>query len=387
MLKKLLFCLVMVTASIGFDATIAAGTENNDQEPDRYRLISLMHTFEREMTNLRPYLASDTKFNSEKARPAIQKSIDNLVAALGDDRPTKIQDNSNFSLNFSMMSYHLRQTKRVFEKGGFELARRNLNATTNMCITCHTQMPLKSNSLGGMWDDPKSTPTTFENAEFLFITRRFETALEKYDELARKYPKSDLNSDQISIVYSRKAALFARVLRDPKMAVANFKKDLENKNLPIDIQENLNIWIKSFEAWSSESVNLGKMTTESFLEYVRKILPTSAIRNIAPSDPDLIRNLRVSGLLYDHLMKAPNGGHAQEILYSLAIFEKQLSKLYWYSLYQSYLRECVIKFPKKPMTKTCFDTYEADVTEQFGGQMRAIPDEIQGILSFMKKKL
>jgi hypothetical protein len=86
-------------------------------------------------------------------------------------------------------------------------------------------------------------------------------------------------------------------------------------------------------------------------------------------------------------MKDPQGKFAQEILYDLSIFEKQLSKLYWYSLYQAYLRECVMKFPKKPMTKACFDTYEADVTEQFGAQMRAIPDEVKAILSLMRQNL
>jgi len=370
-------------------ATAGAQTKQTKQAkepaPDRWQLMNLMHTFERELSALRPYLVSDEKFQDPKAKPEIQKSLDSLESAVKSARPPTIETNPGLNLNFSMMSYHIQRTKRVFERGNYEYARRNLNATTGFCVTCHTQTPVPKASLGGLWVDPTSEPVSLESAEFLFITRRFDLALERYDQLARKFPKSGLQPGQLADVYNRKVALFARVMRDPQAAIENLKKDLENKELPADIQTNLKAWIGDFERWKNESPKLTEMSRDVFLEHVRKIRPTQT-RTLVPSDPDLVRNLRISGLLYEHLMKDPSGDGAQEILYDLALFERQLAKLYWYSPYQSYLRECVLKFPKKPLSKSCFEMYESEVTEQFAGRS-ALPEDVRSSLEALRRTL
>ncbi len=365
----------------------AQNTVKTDADPGRWQLMTLMHTFEKELTKLRPYLVADEKFKDPANRAEIQKSLKVLEESVKGDRPATIEGNPNFSLNFSLMSYHVQRLIRAFDHGGFEIARRDLNATAHFCVTCHTQIPTPKGSLAGLWMGPETEAATFENAEFLFITRRFKAALEKYDELVRKFPKSGLKSEQVGEVFNRKLALFARVMRDPHEAVINFKKDLENKELPAEFQTNLKTWILAFESWKAEKTKIDSMKIDELVAFANKNRPTADTRKLTSSDPELVRALRLSGKLYEFLTKDPGGKHSQEILLNLALIEKQLSQLYWYSLYQSYLRECVLKYPKKPLTKTCFDLYEADVKEQFASELVSLPSDVRNTIEVLRRNL
>jgi len=375
--------LTFILTACGFSWQAAAETP----DPGRWQLMNLMHTFERELTNLRPYLVSDEKFKNPKAKPEIQKSLKVLEEAVKGERPAKIEKNPNFSLNFSLMSYHIQRINRAFEHGGLEYARRDLNATAHFCVTCHTQIPTPKGARAGLWTGPETDAATFENAEFLFITRRFEPALEKYDDLVRKYPKSGLKKEQLVDVYNRKLALFARVMREPRTAIDNLKKDLENKELPEETRADIKTWLASFSGWQSEKSKIEAMPADELMKYVAKIRPAANARKLESSDAGVIRSLRVSGRLYELLVKDPAGPLNQEILYNLALFEKQLSRLYWYSLYQSYLRECVLKYPKKPLTKTCFDMYEADLREEFAAGLTALPEDVRQGIEALRKNL
>lgn len=368
-------------------ALIIPRAQAEEPDSDRWRLMNLMHTFEREFSKLRPYLVSDEKFSDPKARPEIQQALKSLEEVVKAQRPKKIDANPNFSLNFSLMSYHLQRVRRGFEHGGYAYARRDLNATAHFCATCHTQTSTPKQRLGGLWSGPETDAVTYENAEFLFITRRFDQALEKYSELLRKYPKSGLKLEQVEGVFNRKLALFARVMRDPQAAIESFKKDLQNKELPAEAQANAQTWIKEFESWKNENPKIENQRPEAFMAYVGKSRPGASAPKLAPSDSGLIRALRVSGKLYELLVKDPGGKFAQEILYDLALYERQLSQLYWYSLYQSYLRECVLKYPKKPLTKTCFDLYEADIKEEYAADLKSLPEDMRSAIEVLRKNI
>lgn len=176
-------------------------------------------------------------------------------------------------------------------------------------------------------------------------------------------------------------------MREPRAAIDNLKKDLENKELPEETRADIKTWLASFSGWQSEKSKIEAMPADELMKYVAKIRPAANARKLESSDADVIRSLRVSGRLYELLVKDPAGPLNQEILYNLALFEKQLSRLYWYSLYQSYLRECVLKYPKKPLTKTCFDMYEADLREEFAAGLTALPEDVRQGIEALRKNL
>ena len=75
----------------------------------------------------------------------------------------------------------------------------------------------------------------------------------------------------------------------------------------------------------------------------------------------------------------------QELLYYLAMCERSLSPLNWYSLNEIYLKECVVKFPKQPFSKKCYESYRSGMEERFIG--RRVPEEIQNSIDALKDYL
>ncbi len=353
---------------------------------ERGQIKSLMHTFQAEIAKLRPYVTSEAAFADPKARVEIAASLNTLEKQASRSAPDGISSNPGFRITFDLMAQHLRQTKKVFDAGKYQAARIRLNATPNFCMSCHTQTPEKSDGILGAWGKTELKEVTAGNAEYLFITRRFDEALKQMDELIRKFPKSNLKPDQFMDVYRRKLAIFARVKRDPAAAIVNFKKDLENADIPQDVRRNVEGWTSYFESWKSEKEDPSRLSTEKLVAYVSKSLPEEKFRKIAPADPDVVAYLRLSGLLYERLLNENDSPHVQEILYYLAGIERQLSPLYWYSLSESYLRECITKYAKKPYTKKCYDVLESDLRNRYSEQGKT-EDDVQTQLDRLKEYL
>ncbi|MBL7686601.1 MAG: hypothetical protein JNJ49_01110 [Bdellovibrionaceae bacterium] len=374
-----LLAILMIGTSAMAEATAEspAGAE--------IKLKILMHTFRAEMERLRPFLVSEEKFQNPKARPLIEKSLAALQDRTQGSAPQTIEANPGFRLNFAMMSYHFKKTKQAFDLGAYELARQNLNATGTFCIGCHSQMPEAKGKTRVIWGDEGGTgPVTMDTAEYLFVMRYFDLALKAYDDLARGFPKNKMSSDQFPLLYRRKLALLARVKRSPDLALQNLRGDLENKKLPAAVVHEVKAWIESFEAWKKESSPLESLETSKLLVYVKDNMPKSGVQT--PVDSDVVRYLRFSGLLYERLLKDTGALSNQETLYRLAQIEKTLSQKYWYSLHQSYWRECVISFPKSDVTKLCFDAYAKDIEDQFAGRAH-VPAEIQSTVEALKRYL
>lgn len=378
--------------SVGFLLTyILIGTsamaETTGESPGgaEIKLKMLMHTFRAEMENLRPFLVSEEKFQNPKARVKIEKSLEALQDRTQASAPQTVEANPGFRLNFAMMSYHFKKTKQAFDFGAYELARRNLNATGTFCIGCHSQIPEAKGKTRVIWgDEAGKGPVTMDTAEYLFVMRYFDLALKAYDELARGFPRNKMSSEQLPLLYRRKLALLARVKRSPDLALQNLRGDLENKKLPAAVAHEVRAWIESFEVWKNELVPLESLDPSKLLVSIKDNMPKSGVQ--MPVDSDVVRYLRFSGLLYERLFKETGASTNQELLYLLAQIEKTLGRKYWYSLHQSYWRECVISFPKSEITKLCFDAYAKDIEEQFAGRAH-VPVEIQSTVESLKRYL
>lgn len=339
------------------------------------------------MRKLRPLISSEAEFENPKAQPQIAASLNTLEKQLSRNAPKGIENNPGFRITYDLLAQHLRQTKKAFDAKKLPYARQRLNATTNFCMTCHTQTPeAKASFFGPLNEDSGLKPITVSNAEYLFITRRYDQALSKIDALVRQYPKSDLKSDNFMDVYRRKLAIFARVYRKPKDAIANFKADLASKEIPMDVRRNVEAWIQFFENWQKEKEDPAEFPTDKLLSFVEKNMPIEQTRQISPADPDVVAKLRFSGLLYERLFKEGNSPSAQKLLFYLSGIERQLSPLYWYSLSDAYLRECVIRYPKQSYSQKCYDAFATDLKNRYLDQGKG-DDEVEAQLAGLKPYL
>ena len=370
--------LVSTVVSIGIQA------QSPEKPTAKSDVKSLMHTFYVQMAKLRPYIVSEVKIKDPKATKEIDTALDEMLKRVKDALPEAVESTPGFRITYGLIESHLEKTKEVLGHGELEYARLRLNATTNFCIHCHTQIP--ESSKGGMnissFIDEDEAPS-MANAEFLFIFRRFDDALSQYDKLAREFPKSDVTSDQLNQLYSRKLAIFARIKRDAKEAVANLKEDLKNQELPADTRKNIQSWIAYFESWKKEKINPAKLSDKELVKFVAEKVPDGIGRKIAPDNPDAVNYLRLSGLLFERLMAKPTGTLVPEMLYQLARCEKHVSAIYWYPMGDIYLKECIQKYPRQAITKKCFAAYEQAMQDRYFGQGR-LPEHVQRSIEALK---
>jgi hypothetical protein len=348
------------------------------------RVRALMHSFVLELSRMSPYLSSEAAFTSKAGKETVKASLQSLNQKV-QNPPPELQDSAGFRITFGLLADHISKTQIVFEKGEYEYARMRLNGMTNMCAACHTQTPrISSHSPFSDFDKPAAKPT-FENSNFLFVIRRYDQALTGFDKLVRDYPKSGLPSDQLSEVYRRKLAIFARIKRDPEAGIQNLREDLKNRNLPLDVKQNINDWISNFSKWKGEAQDPSKLDTAELIAFVAKKLPPALDRKIAPADPELMNLLRLSGLLYERLYSQSNTKYTQELLYYLAACERSLSPLNWYPLNEIYLKECVVKFPKQDFSQKCYDAYRTGMEERFSN--RPMPEFVRESINALKDYL
>lgn len=341
---------------------------------DQGRIKSLMHTFLMEIYRLQPYMNSEQDFASPKGKEVVGESL-MLLDKKVQNPPPELKSHTGFRITFSLLADHIARTKQLFEKGELEYARIRLNSTTNMCASCHMQAPkISSQSPFAVFND-LSEQANYTNATFLFTIRRYDEALAQLDQLARRFPKSAVTSDQLNDVYRRKLAIFARIKRNPTLGISNLREDLKNKDIPMDIQRNIQAWIEAFQKWQAESENPEKLKTEQLVSFVAKDIPPLLNRRIAPADPDLLKLLRLSGLLYERLYNSADAKTTQQLLYYLAMCERSLAPLNWYSLNEIYLKECVVRYPHQAFSKKCFDAYREGMQERFAN--RPMPEGVR----------
>lgn len=373
--------LQILLALSSLSLTAPGATPANDEKG---RTKVLMHTFLIELDKMAPYLNSDKALESQKAREIVGSSLKVMESKLRHP-PTALQDSPGFRISFGMFADHIEKTKQAFDRGELDHTRIRLNSTTALCAACHMQTPQMSRLSPFSTMEERFKSVNFDNANFLFVIRRFPEALAMYDELARQYPKSSVSSDQLAELYRRKLTIFGRVTRDPNAAIKNLRADLKNKNLPIDVRSNINDWISSLEKWKGEKKDPSKMNTADLVTYAAKSLPSNLNRKIAPSDPQLLNILRVSGLLYERLFSEPSSEKTQELLYYLALCERSLAPMYFYSVSEIYLKECIVRYPQRPFSQKCYDAYADGMRERYFGKMP--PEGVTQSLEALKKYL
>jgi hypothetical protein len=170
--------------------------------------------------------------------------------------------------------------------------------------------------------------------------------------------------------FKRKVAIFARVKRKPKAAIESLSGDLKNKQLPEYMKKNLESWIAIFRMWDKEkkTINPMKATDQEILSFVDKAMKKGLWEKMQDSEnPKMVTYLRVSGVLYDYFQKNPKTKIAPNILYWLAVADKNLNNNFFYSLAELYLKECMIHYPTTAIAKKCFMEYEDIIKTSFSG--------------------
>lgn len=342
-----------------------------------------MHKIFENMQILLPFMNDEEKFIDPKNNKLISDKLKESAELLRSAKHSQTLNSPTLKISREVLENHFSEIDRIFRVGNKSFARWQLNSTLPLCMSCHTQARSDSRH----WDLAELTrgkATSFEKAELLFMGRDFDSALKIYTEIIKGYPQNNVRTTDLEKSFERKVVIFSRVQRDFKNGINNLQDDLKNKKIPEFLKKNVNAWIALFRIQIREGFPEPTKSNDSEIKkYAEKELKTNLWDDMVDaSNPRLVKNLTVSGVLYEYLNTHPTTSIKPEILYWLALLDKQIQETLFYSLSDLYLKQCMSEFPKHPIAKKCFDQYKRNVILSYSGSSGIhLPSEVKKDLS------
>jgi hypothetical protein len=362
----------LVSAALVVFMSLCGSVSWAERSAEDREIREKMHQFYANLIYLKPYIVSKKEFEDPKNKEKILKILNSFSVQSGGKAPERVAKSKGFRMTFDLLSQHLSDTKKYIESGDAGwIAWSKLNATTQFCIACHTRVPVNQDLPEFAWtrgDTKNMEQASLADANFYFIARLFDRAISIYDRKIRSYKDSKMRTDELGEIYQKKIAYFARILRDPKLAIESLNEDLKNKALPVETISDIKTWLRAFEEWKNEKgQDPSKMSDKDLAAFAEKIVEdNTGGRSISLSDPYVVNLMRVSGLLYERLVAQPKEEYEPTFLYLLSKCERALMPLSIYSLADIYLKRCVQDYPKHPVAKKCFAEYELYMKTRLG---------------------
>ncbi|MDC1175327.1 hypothetical protein OAT67_08015 [Bacteriovoracaceae bacterium] len=354
--------------------------------------------------NLIPYMNNEMKFRDSKNETLIRNNLHKLTNAFEHAKHLKKINSPGFRPSYDVIVEHLKHTKETFDSGNKVFARTRLKATTQICMTCHSQLErgasrnikkkLESVTRGSFSSD-------FDYADFLYLTRNFNKAevyyrneirnrIEKNKRLRKIQKSKEAHFLDYTIEKSikRLITLHTKINYNPQKAIDVMKDYKNNKNLAKKLREDIEEWEVALKEWSKNDYR-GKFTSRKQVEsFLTKNLRSLDVSSLSDGSEDMTL-LVASGALYRYLNRYPKSDIAPELLYWISVVDQQLNFNYLYSLSGMYLKECITQYSKSPFAKKCLAKYKDDIEFGYSGSGGTfIPkeerDEIKRLESVIK---
>ena len=376
-MKKIIFLAICLSVSVY--------ATNQAVQPTMHKLFA-------KFQELAPFMIDEEKFSDPKNNKFIGDALKEMKSLAAEVKHAEQIKATTLKVSQMALQDHFNDIERVFRTGNKSFARWELGSTVSLCISCHTQTPSKSRN----WDIADITRgnlNDYQKAELLFMGRDFDDALKYYDSVINEYPKNKIPVHQVEKSLERKVVIFARTKRDFDAAVKSFQTNLKNKKLPGSFDKNINAWIGLFRIQKRNGFPNPKTSTDKDIQkYVERESKRGLWDDIADAqnttNPRLVKNLTVSGVLYEYLMTNSNTKIKPDILLWLAITERKMQDTLFYSLADLYLKECMNEFTKHPTAKKCFDEYKDNTIISFSGSGGVfLPDDVKKELKELSLKV
>lgn len=359
------------------------------KEESKTTTQGLMDRIFSNLAKLTKYSISEEEFQKKENEEIIKTTLKDTSESVQTAIKQHDLKKPLMQISGEVLSTQFRDAERAFNTGHKAYSRWMVNSSLSICMSCHTQVPKINQPFDSLFD-MNNFKDKFDQAELRFVLRNYDKALPMYNGLINEYPGNKISVDKLETALKRKIAIFARIKRSPAEAIASLEKDYANKNIPPYLHKNIESWLALFRMWSKEKdPNISKATDKEILTFVEKQMKKQTWDKFQESsNPRAVSYLRVSGVLYDYLYSHPKTKIIPEILYYLAICDRELNNNFFYSLAELYLKECVMKYPTTRIAKKCFIQYEEIITSSFTGSAGTdIPEDVKQELKNMSEKI
>lgn len=355
--------------------TIPAGAEDSSKD---LSLNTTMTQIGNTITDLFPLFLNEIAFDNPENEVFINESVQRIVTLIQSAGPHFEQRSKPTQISYEILYDNLLESQRAMEAGNKHYAQNLLTEVVSICTSCHTQDDKQRTLFRGK--DRDAFASDFEYAEYNFLTRNYETAIQYYD----RYLKSPYSMKPERIIFTsakKLLTIYTQVLNEPGRGVTHFKKLVQADDLPPLVEKNAQEWIKGLEELqANQAAQVKAPTFEELEKYVHQYLgpldaPGSAI---VPTRKQKVYHLWLQGLLYRYFSSNPSQEAIPTLLYWLAINDRATNYSFYYSLADLYLKECMLKHTQSSMAKQCFDEYNEYIKFSYSGSLGTeIPEDVQ----------
>jgi len=374
--------LVLTFSLIASDSLTAA-----QGDVSKHQVPPAMYEFMGQMFRLQPLMFSQREFLNPKNEKPIKDGLGQLTAISKRLPHSKRLDSDTFQISLQTMQRHLSDLEASFAGGRKEYARRMLVATLDGCSSCHTQVP-GVNSQGWSFKPTELGGDTFDKAEFLFAVRHYREALDFYTQFIRSFDKNSDDYMPLETAIKRSLVIYVRIFRDLPAASKALSLDINNKSVPSYLRSDMRGWIRGLDQLQKNPApNPEKTDLKSVETYARKLIQPLIQKDGIRFNPEaFVALLQASGVIYDYINTSKQS--SAELLYYLALADSTISKGYFFSMADRYLKECILKFANDPFARKCYNELESRTLEDYTGSAGVdFPADVKEELERLRKTL
>lgn len=267
----------------------------------------------------------------------------------------------------------IHDAKTRFESGHKDYANWKLRSMTNACIACHSRTETKTGFLAdNAVPSGNSVEYQFAAAQFLFATRQFDKASDKFYQLAKSLLELESGRSYALEVLKEWLVVEIRVLDRPKatkksLAFLQTKIASEDPRIAILFEK----WASDLDALSHSPV----VTDATAVATAKQLLQDAMLDREFAKEEHLVKTLKASAILHQYLDESKTHNESKSATFLLAIAYQHLP-IDSLSIYRKlYLEKCIRLFPGSDEAKQSYamfkEAVESDNTGSGGLHLEA----------------
>jgi hypothetical protein len=345
-----------------------------------------------------PYIYSPEKLMSGTSDANMKKdlidNLTNLAKAFKNSKHDTFFQRPGLEVSHTTISGHLDETVTYISSGNFIFAQKRLQEIGSLCISCHTQLPksVTKNAFGDnvIREKRELFDSDYAYANYLYLIRQFDESKKYFEKtMGSDFSKTGVSADRKIISSLRRmVSIDTKINFNYAKAKELLDKWSADKRVLRSEKGVIKAWSDDLTKWKDfKPTDAGEIS--AFIEKNLKPLDLKK-EQMFTGEKDMTL-LISSGVLFNYLIEKPETKLAPEILYWLSFSEKRLSLSHYFSLGDTYLKDCIRKYPESPFARKCYAEYADSIEAGYSGSSGTnIPkeekDELNALKSLIDKK-
>lgn len=364
---------IMLVSVVLFMVTSCKTSEKAPQPSSNW--AGGMQNMAEDVKKLLPFLYDGQAYSDPKNKARIltylrdfERIADSLPASHG--KPF-IGDDLLIEYSLKNLKGDLHRAELALEAGQVDFSRTQVKSTLNHCFRCHSVTQAGSSAPWKLDEVVTFNLPPVEKADLLVATRKYDEALSFMEKLLNSGDLLKTRAFDFESLLRRYLALIIRVENAPQRALKEMERILSREETPHYIVEQGLGWKRSLKDWAQEmkSTRKSKITSakDMFQEVEKRFQKAAAIQQYEKDHAGDVEYLRATAALHQGMKFATKPIDQARGLYLLGKAYEILDELGSWTLHESYYEACLLKEPKSPVAKQCFNRLEASIYMGYSG--------------------